>query len=219
MVRGRAFVGHSHLHGYCPIWLVASSGRRTPLLWTQQRFCGIPLWGLNNTNRRVSTKNMHHKTVPLATSVLALGQCGLTSPQYVYPRQQLLSHSVQVRGLGHSGSAECSTVIWSYRDKTCAIDGRQWQKRAHSAYMLKTPLYSTGQNNIWDILQNKPHCARSFSHSVGQPHCLTCRTEEEVLRVSQVLVHRVSDGHLSVGEGAEGLLISWTHLSLNVIKQ
>lgn len=55
--------------------------------------------------------------------------------------------------------------------------------------------------------------------SLRWPHWLTCRTEEEGLRFSQVLVHCISDGHLSVGEGGEGLFISRTHLSLDVIKQ
>lgn len=49
--------------------------------------------------------------------------------------------------------------------------------------------------------------------------CGTCGTEEEGLGLSQVLVHLVGDGHLSVGEGAERLLISWTHVGLDVIEQ
>lgn len=58
-----------------------------------------------------------------------------------------------------------------------------------------------------------------FSLVVGDPRCLTCGTEEEGLGLSQVLVHCISDGHLSVGEGAVGLFISCTHLSLDVIEQ
>lgn len=54
---------------------------------------------------------------------------------------------------------------------------------------------------------------------MGDPRCLTCGTEEEGLGFSQVLVHCISDGHLSVGEGAVGLFISCTHLSLDVIKK
>jgi len=48
---------------------------------------------------------------------------------------------------------------------------------------------------------------------------LTCRTEEEGLGLSQVLVHLVGDGHLGVGEGAEGLLVGGAHLRLNVVEQ
>ena len=50
-------------------------------------------------------------------------------------------------------------------------------------------------------------------------HSLTCRTEEEGVGFPQVLVHLISDGHLSVGEGAERLFIGRTHLSPNVVKQ
>lgn len=47
----------------------------------------------------------------------------------------------------------------------------------------------------------------------------TCRTEEEGLGFSQVLVHGISDNHLSLSEGAESLFISGTYLTLNVIKK
>lgn len=47
----------------------------------------------------------------------------------------------------------------------------------------------------------------------------TCRTEEEGLGFSQVLVHGITDNHLSLSEGAESLLISGTHLPLDVIKE
>lgn len=47
----------------------------------------------------------------------------------------------------------------------------------------------------------------------------TCRTEEEVLRFFQMLVQVIRDNHLSMSEGAESPFISWTHLTLNVIKQ
>lgn len=68
-----------------------------------------------------------------------------------------------------------------------------------------------------NILQKQLQHVCSFSSSfLCDP---TRRTEEEGLRFSQVLVHCICDGHLSVGEGAEGLFISWTHLSLDVIKQ
>lgn len=48
---------------------------------------------------------------------------------------------------------------------------------------------------------------------------LTRGAEEEGLRFPQVQVHLIGDGHLSMGKGAEGLLISRTHFSLNVIKE
>lgn len=48
---------------------------------------------------------------------------------------------------------------------------------------------------------------------------MTCGTEEEGLRFSQMLVHLIGDGHLRVGEGAEGLVIGRTHLCFDVIKQ
>lgn len=67
-----------------------------------------------------------------------------------------------------------------------------------------------------NILQKQLQHACSFSSFLCEP---TRRTKEEGLGFSQVLVHCISDGHLSVGEGAEGLFISWTHLSLDVIKQ
>lgn len=47
----------------------------------------------------------------------------------------------------------------------------------------------------------------------------TCGAEQESLRTSQVLVHLVGDGHLSVGEGAESLLVGGAHFCLNVIKE
>lgn len=55
--------------------------------------------------------------------------------------------------------------------------------------------------------------------SFTRPRRRTCGTEEEGLRFSQVPVRLIGDGHLSVGEGAESLFISWTHLSLDVIKK
>lgn len=48
---------------------------------------------------------------------------------------------------------------------------------------------------------------------------LTCGTEQEGVGFSQVHVHCVGDGHLSVGEGAEGLLVCRTHLRLDVVEQ
>lgn len=47
----------------------------------------------------------------------------------------------------------------------------------------------------------------------------TCRTEEEVLRLVQMLVHFISDNRLCMSEGAESPFISWTHLTFNVIKE
>lgn len=130
------------------------------------------------------------------THELILAQWSLTSPQYVDSRQQLLSHRVQVRGLGHSGSAECSTIIWSYR-------------RRNTGFIIWPR--STAQQTFY----RKNCCVLPGA----VPGDLTCRTEQEGLGFSQVLVHCISDGHLGMGEGAESLFISRTHLSLYVIEQ
>ena len=44
-------------------------------------------------------------------------------------------------------------------------------------------------------------------------------TEEEDIGSVEMAVELVSDGHLGVSKGGEHLVISWTQLRLNVVKQ
>lgn len=48
---------------------------------------------------------------------------------------------------------------------------------------------------------------------------VTCWAEEKGMRLPQVLIHLIGDGHLCMSKGAKGFLISSTHFWLNVIKQ
>lgn len=118
--------------------------------------------------------------------------CFLTSPQNVDPRQQLLSHRVQVCGLGHSGSAKRSAVILKLHNGDKKDTMQRWCFEDQSR----------------DSFQKRQ-----------QQAALTCGAEQEGGGLSQVPVHCVGDVYLGVGEGAEGLFVGRTHLRLDVVEQ
>jgi len=60
---------------------------------------------------------------------------------------------------------------------------------------------------------------KSNTHTRTHRLALTCGTEEESLRLSQVLEDLVGDGHLGVGEGAEHLLVRGAHVVVDVVEE
>lgn len=111
----------------------------------------------------------------------------LTSPQYVYSRQQLLSHCEQVRGLGHIGSAKRSAVVYRCVRRPCRRVNRE---------AMQTLRFKDGFINL--LQKGWPSPVGQNRKVSGSPRCLYTALVMATWAWAKELKVCLSAGHISV---------------------